>query len=132
MSKTRSETRTFPVYTNEEFVLETKSNPLYILADRFKCFRLRVRKNHLENEKVFAYLIAGDTKNERVLVYLTNGHPDHLFETLITRVRIHRRVDFDQQLGIFLGFTLALKLKDEKVFTFTNNAIPVFPKKYFL
>ena len=111
----------YPIIT-EDIESASDKHPLYIIADKYRVFRLRIIESDFYNEKLIGFIIFGDKSlSEKIIVFLTLSAKDNL----IIRARMQKRVSMeDREKAVLLLMALLVKLRDNGGYRFTSNILP--------
>lgn len=96
---------------------KSSQKPLFMLADRFFVHGLKVTRHHYDGRLV-AYLITGNEKKEKLMVFLEIDQCD-----MVVHFVMQKGILFDGELAKYLGFALILHLKAKRVYNFSPTIL---------
>lgn len=115
----------YPIIT-EDIALVDAKHPIYVLADKYKVFRLRIFESDFYDEKLLGFVIVGhEHLSERIVVFLTLSRE----QNLIIKARMQKKAAMeDKEKAILLLMALLVRLRDKEGYVFNHNVLPSINK----
>jgi hypothetical protein len=101
--------------------LETSSSkPIFVLAGRFKVYRIKLHKQEHIGDKTIAFFIEGNRKkDEKAIVTLRIS----LQYNMVVSSTLKRALKFDSELSNYLRLSLLVRVRDMDIYHFSSKVL---------
>ena len=111
-------TKKWQSVVTEDLNIQSKE-PLFVLAGRFNVHRLKVLNQNYTHEILIAFVITGNKKSEKLIIFLEKEHQYNM----VVNYSLKKSIFFDRELSLYLVYALIIRLLAKGTYHFSSSIL---------